>query len=106
MLKLVHIAFACAATLTAASPAAAKPPLEAFGDVPEIRAMEISPDGKRVAYLRNANGVEQLMLYDLTTKKAEALATTGAFKTRGVSFPTDEYVILHASLTMRNLEWQ
>lgn len=83
----------------------AKPPLEAFGEVPEIRAMEISPDGKRVAYLRAQNGVEHLVLYDLATQKAEALATTGDFKTRGVSFPTDNYVILHASLTTRNLEY-
>ena len=105
MPKLPHIAFACATTLIAIGPAAAKPPIEAFGEVPEIRAMEISPDGKRVAYLHNANGVERLVLYDLATKKAEALATTGQFKTRGVSFPTDDYVILHASLTTRNVEW-
>jgi dipeptidyl aminopeptidase/acylaminoacyl peptidase len=105
MPKLAHISVACAAALIAAAPAAAKPPIEAFGEVPEIRAMEISPDGKRVAYLHVADGVEHLVLYDLTTKKAEALAKTGDFKTRGVSFPTDDYVILHASLTTRNVEW-
>lgn len=105
MPRLARIAIAFTAVL-AACPAAAKPPIEAFGEVPEIRAMELSPDGKRVAYLRNQNGVEQLVLYDLATKKAEALATTGAFKTRGVSFPTDDHVLLHASLATRNLEYQ
>ncbi len=103
--RIVPICVAAACCIALAMQAAAKPPLEAFGEVPEIRAMEISPDGNRVAYLRAQNGVEHLVLYDLATKKAEALATTGDFKTRGVSFPTDNYVILHASLTTRNLEY-
>src|SRR5262245_27951230 len=101
----VRAVTAAAAFLALALPASAKPPVEAFGGLPEFRSLELSPDGTRVAFLHAANGVEQLMIYDLATKKTEALATTGDFKTRGVAFPTNDYVILYASKSQLNLEY-
>ncbi len=92
----------CIGTIDAAF---AKPPLEAFGNAPEVRSVQLSPNGKKVAYLLNRNGAEQVMLYDLETKKASPLATVGDFKTRGVWFANDDYVILTASKTTRNLEY-
>ena len=45
--RMIAFAVALAGASTALSlPAAAKPPLEAFGDVPEIRSVELSPDGR------------------------------------------------------------
>ncbi|HEX5008631.1 MAG TPA: hypothetical protein VFV70_16065, partial [Hyphomonadaceae bacterium] len=103
MLKLTHFAIAAAAALMAAAPAAAKPPLEAFGEFPEVRSMQLSPDGERVAYLLRRGDVEQLMVIDLKTKKQEALATVTDFKAQGITFAGPNYVLLHASVTRRNV---
>ena len=54
-------------------PAHAKPPLEAFGDMPAVRSPDISPDGKYVAYISRIDGVDYLANYDVTTGKNEAL---------------------------------
>src|SRR5262245_39479577 len=101
MRRLVAIAVAVIAAF-AASPASAKAPMEAFGDIPEVRGMELSPDGTHIAYLLWRNGVEQLMLIDLNTRKQEPLATVTDFKARGVSWVGNNYVILHASVTTQN----
>ncbi|HVY87594.1 MAG TPA: prolyl oligopeptidase family serine peptidase [Hyphomonadaceae bacterium] len=100
-----RIALIFAALLALALPASAKPPIEAFGDAPDIGAMQLSPDGTKVAYLQHNKDLLQLVLYDLQTNKSEALATVGAFKARGITFPTNDYVILHASMTTRNMEY-
>lgn len=98
--------FAFVAVLACASPAAsAKPPLDAFGDMPDVRSMEISPDGRKIAFLARAGDREQVMLYDIATKKQEMLAATGDFKSGSVAFANNDYVILTASKTTRNLEW-
>jgi dipeptidyl aminopeptidase/acylaminoacyl peptidase len=89
--------------ILAAAPALAKPPLEAFGETADLRSMELSPDGKKVAYLARAGNAEQVIVYDLASRKQEALATTGDFKALGVRFAGDDYVILNASKTTRNM---
>lgn len=105
MITSLRFAIVAGIALALAFPAAGKPPLEAFGDVPEVRAMELAPDGKKAAYILNRKGVDQLMLLDLETKKVEALATVTDFKARGVTFVTPKHVILHASVTTRNIEY-
>jgi hypothetical protein len=50
------LASVCLGWCALAMPASAKPPLEAFGDVPQIRGMELSPDGKKIAFLQRING--------------------------------------------------
>ncbi|MDP3736623.1 MAG: prolyl oligopeptidase family serine peptidase [Hyphomonadaceae bacterium] len=90
---------------TLALPAWAKPPIEAFGETPDIRSMQLSPDGTKLSFLARRGDVEQVMIYDLATKKQEPIATVGEFKARGVSFASDDYVILTASKTTRSLEY-
>jgi dipeptidyl aminopeptidase/acylaminoacyl peptidase len=85
--------------------AEAKPPLEAFGDHAAISFMTLSPDGSKVAFVARRGEVDQVMVQDLATKAQRPLATIGDFKSRGVAFAGDGYVILTASKTTRNTEW-
>ena len=50
------LASACLAGLALTAPAHAKPPLEAFSDLPAVGSPDISPDGKYVAYISRING--------------------------------------------------
>jgi dipeptidyl aminopeptidase/acylaminoacyl peptidase len=101
MLKLPHLAFACTAALISATPAAAKPPIEAFGDVPEIRAMEISPDGSKVAFLQRREDKDILAVYDFAAKTSKPLVSVTEIRARHVEFVGNNYVVLIASTDTR-----
>ncbi|MEZ6028924.1 MAG: S9 family peptidase [Hyphomonadaceae bacterium] len=95
MLRRILLAFA--AICLAAGSAAAKPPLEAFGDVPEVRSVELSPDGSKVAFLQRLNGEDVLVIYDLNTSTSRPLARVNDLRARYVHFVGDNYVVLVAS---------
>lgn len=90
---------------TFAAPSFAKPPIEAFGEAPDIRSMQLSPDGTKLGFLARRGDVEQVMIYDIATKKQEPVATVGEFKARSVDFANDDYLILTASKTTRSMEY-
>ncbi len=100
-----HLVVAVGLALLAPA-ALAKAPIEAFGDVPEIRAVAMSPSGEKIAYLLRRGDADQLMLMDLKTRKSESLASATDFKARGVSWAGNEYVILHASKTTQVREFR
>jgi dipeptidyl aminopeptidase/acylaminoacyl peptidase len=106
MPKLTHLAFACAFVTAAAAPAAAKPPMEAFGDVPEIRAAELSPDGKRMAFLQRIGEVDYLAIHDFEAKKSQGLVSVTDIKARSITFVGDNYVVLTASKTTRTFGYR
>ena len=64
-----------AALAFAALPAfAAEPPsIETFFRLPQYSAMRLSPDGKWIAALAPVNGSQNLVLFDLDSKKAAAV---------------------------------
>jgi dipeptidyl aminopeptidase/acylaminoacyl peptidase len=95
------IALACLGLLASLGSAAAKPPLEAFGDVPGIRAMELSPDGKRVAYIQRTNGVDTLVIHEFETQQGRGLAKVTDIRARDVHFVGNDYVVLIASTDTR-----
>ncbi|RYZ46801.1 MAG: hypothetical protein EOP49_22635, partial [Sphingobacteriales bacterium] len=101
MLKRI-VAFALFAA-TLAAPAAAKPPLSAFGDAPMVRSAQISPDGKIVAYINRVNGLDYLATYDIATGKNEALIKIADLKSGGVAFAGSNYVIMRASRITTNM---
>lgn len=91
----------------ALSPAAvAKPPLEAFGDVPGIRGMELSPDGKRVAFLQRSDGDDVLVVRDLESRTSRGITRVGDIRARYVHFVGNDYVILVASKETRTLGYR
>ena len=83
-------------------PAHAKPPLEAFGDMPAVRSPDISPDGKYVAYISRINGVDYLANYDVTTGKNEALIRMPDVKANGAYWVGSNYIVLLASQMTSN----
>ena len=95
MLRTIAIAIAAIALATGS--AAAKPPLEAFGDVPPSAQPDISPDGKHVAYISRVDGVDYLAKYDLATGKNEALIKLPDVKAGGAYWVGPDYIILRAS---------
>lgn len=100
---LRRILVAVAATFLATGSAAAKPPLEAFGDVPQIRAMEVSPDGKKLAFLQRVDGDDLLIIRDLTTATSKGLARVSDIRARDVHFVGNDYVVLIASKDTRTI---
>lgn len=94
---LYRLLVAMAGALLIASSASAKPPLEAFGDMPEIRAVELSPNGGAVAYLQRIDGADVLVIHDFKNGTSKALATVTELRARDVHFAGNDYVILIAS---------
>jgi len=91
-----------AVTCLVAGSAAAKPPLEAFGDAPAVRSPSISPDGKHVAYISRVNGVDYLAKYEVGTGKNEALISIPDVKANGAFWVGTDYIILRASTVTAN----
>ena len=99
------------AVLAGAPAAMAKPPIEAFGDVPTVRSAELSPDGTKVAYLLRQNGEDGLVIHDLTTGQARGLARVGDMRARDVGFAGNNYVIavtsrVASSIMVRGWHWE
>lgn len=76
------------------------PPLEAYGKLPDIRAMTLSPSGNKVAYIMDNGEIEALVVYDLVTKESTGIDTT-QIKARDVHFANERYVVLMVSDTRR-----
>ncbi|MEQ1784417.1 MAG: alpha/beta fold hydrolase [Hyphomonadaceae bacterium] len=103
MMRLFYIlATACVAFAASASPALAKPPLEAFADVPPVRSVSISPDGKTVAYVSHVKGADILAKYDVATGKNEPLTPLKDVQAGGTSWVGSNYIILYASRAIAN----
>lgn len=96
------IALGFLASLGVCAPALAKPPLEAFGDAPDVRSASISPDGKSIAYISRVNDVDYLARYDVATGKNEALIKIPNLKARGTGWAGPNYIILRAGKVIAN----
>jgi dipeptidyl aminopeptidase/acylaminoacyl peptidase len=106
-MRLTSVVAALCFGLCALSPAAvAKPPLEAFGDVPGIRGMELSPDGKKVAFLQRSDGDDVLVVRDLESRTSRGITRVGDIRARYVHFVGNDYVILVASKETRTLGYR
>lgn len=75
--------------------------MEAFGDLSHVRAMELSPDGKKVAFLQRQNGDDVLVIHDLTTSTSKGITRVSELRARYVHFVGNDYVILIASKEAR-----
>lgn len=76
----------------------AAPPIEAYGELPEIRSAAISPDGAHVAFLKQQDGKGALFVQRLTDGAISGVRTD-KLKTRSISFAGPGHVILRASRT-------
>lgn len=83
----------------AATPATAKPPVEAFGNQAEIRLMRLSPDGMKAAFIKSQNDGNVLVVMDIAKNTMLAALDTSEVKVRDVSWAGPDFVILLASET-------
>jgi dipeptidyl aminopeptidase/acylaminoacyl peptidase len=85
----------------AALPAAAAepPPLDAYGELPNVEDAAISPDGSRIAVIATVDGPRQLLFLDAEMNLLRS-ATLDDVKTRGVQWVGNEAVLLTMTETV------
>lgn len=101
MLGIARRCLVAAAVMTAApvlAQTAAPPPIEAYGALPRIRSMAISPSGRFVVYLQHDGNREALVVAELG-KGVIGGFFTDKLKARSATFADDDHVILRASET-------
>jgi dipeptidyl aminopeptidase/acylaminoacyl peptidase len=93
-------AYALAALAAAAIASAAPPPIEAFGQIPRVRNVALTPDGKTVAWEDNRQDVPSVVAIDLETGELRrAFPIDGAMKLRRLSWADDTTLLMDVSLT-------
>jgi len=95
----MHNIFRAAMTVVAisflASTASANPPIEAYGELPNVRSMALSPDGTHTAFLMNKDGKDYAAVY----KIGEGVIHHGEIKrlkARKIIFPNNDHIIIKA----------
>jgi dipeptidyl aminopeptidase/acylaminoacyl peptidase len=74
-------------------------PLEAYGQLPSISGVQISPDGKMVAYLWNEADQRQMVVSEIGTGKALGGVALGDYKIRGIRWAGPNFVLIESSIT-------
>ena len=85
--------------LSLASTAGAAPPIEAYGSLPQVEYMRVSPSGQRVAMVGVVGEKRQLVLAEVAGGKVLKAAAIGTNKVRNVSWAGDEHVLVSISAT-------
>lgn len=86
---------ACAAPVLAAEDL---PPLEAYGNLPAVEDMAISPNGTSIAFVARVNG-ERAVLISGEGEKLRMIAPIQDMKVRSVNWASDDIAWLHTSAT-------
>ena len=82
-----------AAALTVTPVSAAPPPLDTYGKLPAIEAIQISPDGKRLAFIATNGEARFLAVSDLDTNRVLVRIPTGNRKVIAVQWVGSNDVI-------------
>lgn len=98
----MKLAFAaCSLLLAFGSIAAAQPPpVELFAALPAMDAPSISPDGKRLAFIAQAEAGSYVFVSDLETMTVGAAVDVSVMKPRDVTWANDDTLLLLASETV------
>ncbi len=83
----------------AQSPPAAPPPLAAFGRLPSLEQMQISPDGKYLAFVATAENARRLIVHRLSDGAAISGLTVSKTKLRGLQWADATHVLVTTSVT-------
>ena len=75
------------------------PPLEAYGELPRVRHMAMSPDGEMVAFVYRQNGSDVIATLDIATKAIKPRLSVDNIATRNVWFADSKHLILNVSDT-------
>lgn len=80
---------------------APQPPLEAYGALPFVSDVDLSPDGQSFAAIVNMDGRSLLLVQEIESGERRLAMDISEDKQRGVSFFGNDYLILRSSLTTR-----
>ena len=78
---------------------AAPPPLEAYGKLPSLQLVTLSPSGKRMAMVMAVGNDRRLVVIDTGGKMIGAWGV-GDVKLRDLDWAGDDYVVIHVSQTV------
>ena len=81
------------------SKAGAAPPLEAYGNLPQVEYMRVAPSGARVAMVGVIGEKRQLVLAEVAGGKVLKAAAIGTNKVRDLSWAGDEHVLVWITAT-------
>ncbi|WP_309645151.1 LpqB family beta-propeller domain-containing protein, partial [Phenylobacterium sp.] len=93
---IFRILMAAYAALFAWPSAAA--PIEAYGKLPAIEAVEISPDGTHIAVIRTVNEERQVIVRNVATGAAHGMRV-GDIKVRDVRWASPDHLLIVTSAT-------
>lgn len=93
-----HLIAVCACALTLFSPPVASgAPLDAYGRLPALDNLSLSPDGKELAYVTGYQGNSTVVVYDIDASKVIAGINVGPIKVRELSWADNDNVLITAS---------
>ena len=90
--------FALLASPLLASPAFAAP-LEAYGKLPSVESMAISPDGVRLAMVTTDGEKRTISVQNLAQHKVERVLAAGDAKLRGLMWADPDHLVVLRSTT-------
>jgi dienelactone hydrolase len=79
--------------------AATRPPAQAFGAIPHMSGVVLSPNGTMLAWIQNDVTSSQVVMYNLTTQKARQLGA-GSVKPRRLIWVDNETLLMEVSITI------
>jgi esterase/lipase len=74
-------------------------PLEAYGRLPQLEHIALSPDGARVAFVRTEGDERVLAITDLATGRLLAKVRAGGEKLRSIEWADGAHVVIETSVT-------
>lgn len=86
--------FGCAAT---GAESVAPVGLEAFGLLPSIEHVALSSDGRRLAFIRAIDGLQEVDVYDLEERKLAGRAGLGATLVRAIEWADGRHLLITAA---------
>jgi dipeptidyl aminopeptidase/acylaminoacyl peptidase len=98
---LLATASLCSWMGTAPGADLSRPPVEAFGTVPAINELSISPNGQLLAWIDNSGATTALEVFDLSKNATVLRIAPEGMKLRGVYWADDEILLYSVSLTRR-----
>ncbi len=87
--------------LCIAAGAARAAPLEAYGQLPTLDNLALSPDGTKLAYATDVNGKRTVLMSSLTEGKILAGVSTGDQKLRDLTWADNDHLLISLSVTRR-----
>jgi hypothetical protein len=107
MLHKKKLAGPVAVLLALAAAIAARPgwtdePLDVYGRLPSLEEVALSPDGSRLAFVRNLDNERLLGVLSLAEHKVQGkLMRMGSVKLRSISWADDDHLLITTSATSR-----